>query len=100
MLLFLDALLSALSKTGEVSAPCGRPSPVGVSTRQRQRAKAGNGRNIMVRTQFMLGIICDQVLIQASETVCPSMNFFSESRQVFFGRMLRNGINFSTRYRP
>ena len=75
--------------TGLASVPDGDSAP-----------RQGNGRNILVRTRFMLGIICDQVLIQASETICPSMNFFSESRQVFFGRMLRNGINFPTRYRP
>ncbi len=49
---------------------------------------------MIVRTKFMLGIICDQVLIQASETARRLMNFFSESRQVFFGRMLRNSTNF------
>ncbi|AVU74577.1 hypothetical protein CRX69_04940 [Pseudomonas rhizophila] len=32
--------------------------------------KQGNGRSMMVRTKFMLGIICDQVLIQASEYRC------------------------------
>ncbi len=55
---------------------------------------------MIVRTKFMLGIICDQVLIQASETARRLMNFFSESRQVFFGRMLPNSTNFPTRYRP
>ncbi len=31
---------------------------------------------MIVRTKFMLGIICDQVLIQASETARRLMNFF------------------------
>jgi len=38
--------------------------------------KRGNRRNMIVRAKFMLGIICDQVLIQASESACRSMNFF------------------------
>ena len=62
--------------------------------------KQGNRRDMIVRTKFMLGIICDQVLIQASESVRRSMNFFSGSRQLIFGRMLRNRSNFSTGYRP
>lgn len=62
--------------------------------------KRGNRRNMIVRAKFMLGIICDQVLIQASESACRSMNFFSESRQLIFGRMLCNRSNFPTRYRP
>ncbi len=38
--------------------------------------KQGNRRNMIVRTKFMLGIICDQVLIQASEMARRLMNFF------------------------
>jgi hypothetical protein len=56
--------------------------------------------NIVGRAEFMLGIICDQVLIQASGSACRPMNFFSESRQVFFGRMQRNSFNSLIRYRP
>ncbi|QXI55610.1 hypothetical protein [Pseudomonas alvandae] len=61
----------------------------------------GSGRSMMVRRAMMLGNICDEVLIQATE--CAGwrlMNFFSESRQVFFGKMQRSRSNFPTRYCP